>query len=199
MLKTYLFDFDDTIISTKIYAEMYPLILELIKNKRKLTEREINQKARELGLKKNKFWRWDSGELCKRVGLLEDYYRILQEHIPVVPALHVHSITLFQQLKARKKKIGIVSNSMRRTIELYLQRYDLHRFVDFMFTSEDAGCNKDKVQYWKKLILELKLNPAECLVIGDHPLEDNTLPRKVGFKTFLLKSPADLQKVLLQQ
>ncbi len=199
MVKVYLFDFDDTIISTKIYAEIYPLILELIKNKRKLTEREINQKAREFGLKKNGFGRWDSGELCQKLGLIEEYYPLLEEHIPLIPVLHVKSITLFQKLKAQKKKVGIVSNSMRRTIELYLQRYDLHRFVDFMFTSEDAGCNKDKVQYWKKLKAVQKLNPAECLVIGDHPLEDNTLPRKVGFKTFLLKSPADLPNVLLQQ
>ena len=198
MLKVYLFDFDDTIISTVIYAEIYPLIMELIKEKRKLNEREINQKARALRLKKNKFGRWDSGELCRALGLLEEYYHILQEHIPIIPVLHVQSITLFQKLKAQKKKVGIVSNSMRRTIELYLQRYDLHRFVDFIFTSDDAGCNKDKLQYWKKVVVMQKLKPAECLIIGDHPLEDNTLPRKIGFKTFLLKSPADLPKVLLQ-
>ena len=56
-----------------------------------------------------------------------------------------------------------------------------------------------KLQYWKKVVVMQKLKPAECLIIGDHPLEDNTLPRKIGFNTFLLQSPADLPKVLLQR
>ncbi len=199
MFNVYLFDFDDTIISTTIYAEIYPLVLEMIENKRRLKQPEIDQKARQFGLKKNKFGRWDSGELCRHLGLLEEYYRILREHISIIPVLHVQSIALFQELKAHRKKVGIVSNSMKKTIELYLQRYELHRFVDFVFTPEDAGCTKDKVQYWKKLLLLQKLKPEECIVIGDHPQEDGTIPKRAGFRTFLLKSPADLPNVLLQK
>src|SRR3989338_5872375 len=126
-IKVYLFDFDDTIISTKIYAELYQPLLKMIKSKLKLTDIQLNQKAEDLDLKKNKFGRWDTGDLCRELNLLEEYYRVLEKQIKVMPVLHDTVISVFKNIKSKKKKIAIISNSMRRTVNAYLQKYDLEK------------------------------------------------------------------------
>ncbi len=197
MTKTYLFDLDDTIIDTKIYAQLCPKILFMIKSKKKLTGTDLDATAASYGLKKNKFGRWDTGDLCRELGLLEEYYQELEKLIEVLPVLHNAVEKIFKQVKAKKKTIGIVSNSMHRTIQLYLKKYGLSKYIDFIFSSDDAGYRKDKDIYWKKLIEKQILKPQECLMIGDDELEDIQIPARFGFNTFLIKSPGDLEKVPL--
>ena len=193
-IKTYLFDFDDTIINTKIYAEMYEPVLKMIK--KKLNFKDINAKAEELGLTKNKFGRWDTGDLCRELGVLEMYYQILEKHIKVVPVLHDTIITVFKKIKKQNKTIGIISNSMIRTITAYLNKYKLHEYLDFVFSSDDTESKKKEEIYWQKLIKKHKLKPKECLVIGDDPIQDEEVPNKFGFNTFIINDAKDLGKVI---
>ena len=196
-ITTYLFDFDDTLISTKIYAEIYEPILKMIQKKLNLTNEEINEKAIEGGFRKNNLGCWDSGDLCREWGLVEEYYRVLGKHIDVIPVLHDTVIELFKRIKSDKKRIGIVSNSMQRTIRLYLEKYYLLKYIDFIFSQEDAGCRKNDERFWKKLILKEKLIAKECLVIGDNPIDDVEVPKKLGFKTRLIKDKRDLAEIVI--
>ena len=132
-IKTYLFDFDDTIISTKIYAEIYQPLLKMIKTKFKWSDTQLNRKAKELGLKKNKFGRWDTGDLCRELNLLEEYYDVLEEQIQVMPVLYKQVINTFKKLQKQEKTIAIISNSMLRTIKAYLNKYQLNQYVDFIY------------------------------------------------------------------
>ncbi|MBS3168854.1 HAD family hydrolase [Candidatus Woesearchaeota archaeon] len=198
-MDVFLFDLDDTLIDTKIYAQLYEPILRLIVEKRELTGKSLDKKAAEFGLTKNKYGRWDTGDLCRELGLLAEYYEELEKMIEMVPVLRDSVLDVFSKLREKKKKIGVVSNSMRRTIELYLQKYNLLPFVDFIFSQNDAGCRKNDPVFWKKLIQKEKLNPEESLVVGDDPIEDGEIPRSLGFKTFLIKSSEslrDLQKII---
>ncbi len=196
-ITTYLFDFDDTLISTKIYAEIYEPILEMIQKKLKLTREEIDGKAEGLEFKKNKFGWWDSGDLCRELGLVEGYYDVLEKHIDVVPVLHDTVIKLFKKIKSDQKRIGIVSNSMQRTIRLYLQKYDLLQYIDFVFSQDDAGCRKNDELFWKKIILKEKLIAGDCLMIGDNPIDDIEVPQRLGFKTRLIKDKKDLTEIVV--
>jgi len=196
MIKTYLFDLDDTLIDTSIYARLYPKIISLIERKKTLKGAELDMKAISFGLKKNKFGRWDTGDLCGGLGLLEEYYAELETAIEIESVLHDTVEGIFAKLKKKGMKIGIVSNSMQRTIQAYLTKYKLAKYVDFIFSSEDAGCRKDNDLYWKKLIEKQQLKPQECLMVGDDELEDVQIPAKFGFKTFLIQKPVDLEKVI---
>lgn len=195
-ITTYLFDFDDTIISTKIYATIYHPLLRRIKNKYKWTDTQLTHKAKELGLTKNKFGRWDTGDLCQELGLLEEYYQLLEQHIKVTTSLHDTVIDTFKKIKRKKKRIGIVSNSMIRTINAYLNKYKLHEYLDFVFSRDDAQCKKQEDAYWKILIKKKKLNPENCLIIGDDLEQDKIMPEKFGFRTLLLKKPEDWKKII---
>ena len=83
---------------------------------------------------------------------------------------------------------------MTRTIKAYLNRYKLNDYIDFIFSIDDSGCKKRDEKYWKTLIEKKKLNPEECLVIGDDIIQDVKTPERVGFNTFLIKKPSDLKK-----
>lgn len=195
-LKYYLFDLDDTIIDTKIYAEMYSPVLDMISSKKKMTLEKIDAKAASFGLQKNKFDRWDSGELCKHLGLLEEYYSILEMHIKVMPELNENVFKVFKRIKSKGGKIGIVSNSMERTIKAYIQKYALGEYLDLVFSWDEANCKKRQVEYWESLAKKRKIKPSECLVIGDDPEQDVEVPAKAGFHTLLVKSPKDFAKIL---
>ena len=167
----------------------------MIKKKLKLTDKQLDEKAKELGLEKNKFNRWDTGDLCRELKLLEEYYNVLEDQIQIMPVLHEHVIHTFTRLKKQKKTIAIISNSMLRTIKAYLNKYELNKYVDFIYSRDDAGCKKNEEAYWKNLIKKQKLKIDECLVIGDDKKQDIVIPMKLGFKTFLIENPADLKSL----
>lgn len=193
MITHYLFDLDDTLIDTKIYAEIYPLVLKMIQKKLKI---DPEQKAQQFKLKRNKFGRYDSGELCRHLGLLDDYYLILKKQIKVENYLHDTVLQVLTKLKQQDCTIGIVSNSMSRTIQLYLIKYQLISLIDFVFSVDDARCSKREQKYWQTLIKNQHLKPAECLIIGDDETEDIKIPSSFGFKTLLIRKPEDLKKCL---
>jgi len=193
----YLFDLDGTLIDTRIYAVIYLEILEMVKKRLNLSDEELEAKAKGLGLKKNKFKRWDSGDLCREFDLLDEYYTLLEKKIRVTSVLHNQVKDIFNKIKQQKRKIGIVSNSMKRTIMAYLKRYALSEQVDFIFSYDDAGCRKNQLNYWKKLIGKEHLNPEECLMIGDDLLEDVERPKKLGFQTFHLDKSSKIGSIPL--
>jgi len=86
---------------------------------------------------------------------------------------------------------------MKRTIMAYLKRYGLSEQVDFIFSYDDAGCRKNQLNYWNKLIKKEHLNPAECLMIGDNLLEDVERPKKLGFQTFHLDKSSKIDSIPL--
>ena len=168
MITTFLFDLDDTLIDSHIYAKIYQPILQMIQKKLGRTISQIEQKAKAQGLVKNKAGRWDTGDLCRELGLLPKYYEILEKEIEIVPILRQEIVPLFQEIKKKRKNIGITSNSMQQTARMYLKRYQLEKYVSFIYSSEDAGCPKGKESYWKQLTEKHQLIPAQCLVVGDN-------------------------------
>lgn len=195
MTTTYLFDLDGTLINPNIYGKIYPNIIRQIRLQLKLTEEMIDEEAAKLDLKRNQFGHWDTGELCKGLGMLEMYYQELERAIEVDSFISEKALYAISNLKMRGKTIGIVSNSMHRTIQVYLKKYGLARYVDFIFSSEDAGCNKNEDKYWPLLIQKFSLKTGECLMCGDHLEEDVNKPRMFGFKTFHVLRTADLARI----
>jgi len=84
---------------------------------------------------------------------------------------------------------------MVRTIKAYLNKYELNKYVDFIYSRDDAGYKKNEEAYWKNLIKKHKLNIDKCLVIGDDAMQDIVIPQKLGFKTFLIAHPDDLKSL----
>lgn len=183
MISTFLFDLDGTLIDPRIYARIYSPIMKMVKRKLKLSEKELSKKIKSFGLVKNSQKRYDSGEICREFGLMKEYYQILKKEIRKNKSWQKPMIQEIKKIK--NHRIGIVSNSFHRTIKLYLTSAKLK--VDFIFGSDNAGCKKDKPEYWKRLIRQYHLRSKECLVVGDNLKEDYLVPRKFGFSTKKVK------------
>ena len=70
-------------------------------------------------------------------------------------------------------------------------------FNNFSYISSSQHMHhcKPSVDYYIELINKLKLNPAECLMIGNDPKKD--LPAaEVGIKTFLLETKKSKKDIL---
>ncbi|MBW3016966.1 HAD family hydrolase [Candidatus Woesearchaeota archaeon] len=196
-ITTFMFDLDDTLIDSTIYVKFYHPLMEKVKEKLKINDFELDEKAKELGLKKNKFNLWDSGDFCKKAGLLDLYYEELEKVIHVTPFLHDNVEGILRQIKSNGVRIGIVSNSMQRTIKSHLKIYGLLKYIDFIFSADDAGSNKKTTDiFWETLIEKEKLVPAECIMIGDDIEGDINKPKKFGFNTHHIKDSSELSSVL---
>jgi len=195
MITTYLFDLDDTLINTAVYEKIYPYVIKKIRLQFKLTEEMLDKEAEKMGLKRNKYGHWDTGELCKGLDMLDMYYQELERAIEVDSFVDEKALYLVSNLKMRGKRIGIVSNSMHRTIQTYLKKYGLARYVDLVFSSDDAGCHKDQDKYWSQFLTKFNLKASECLMCGDNVEEDINKPRMLGFRTFHVLRPADLMRI----
>ena len=190
MITTILFDLDDTIVTGKIYEIIYPKILAMFKEH----GIDAEKRAKEEGLELNPYGRYDSGDLCREWGYLKEYYQIIEPEIHTITSIKENVKEVLEQLKG--KKLGIVSNTMLKTIQIYLKKYELEHYFEFIFSFEDSEHIKSSKGCWQDLIDKENLNPNECLVVGDNPVQDGEIPASLGFNTLIIKDDEDLKPVL---
>ncbi len=162
MVSTYLFDLDDTIIDSSIYSRMHHELLTEITNRVKISEEGLKERIARLKEKTGKE-KPDTYELCKELNCIDIYYDILEKY-----AKHTYTLknptlpVVFRKIKESKKKIGVISNSQERTIKLFLNRFNLSQYVDFL----ESG-KKDSVLFWVQLEKRHSFHKGDTLVIDD--------------------------------
>ena len=195
---TYLFDLDGTIIDTSIYQKTYSSILKMLQKKKHLPLKTIHHQATLLNVHRNDKGKWDTGDLCKKLNCLPEYYKILDTHLKTNNTLKKHILTTFKKIKQHpKNRIGIVSNSMHKTIQLYVKRYNLTKLINFIYASDDnhPPSRKNHLSYWKKLCKQHHLKPHFTIVIGNNPNDDSFVPECLGFHSYLITKETDILKI----
>ena len=181
MIQTYIFDLEDTIIDKSIYARIYTPIIESLLETLKISKIElqeiITKIKEETGREKV-----DTFELCKKLNSTELYYKVLKRYVKHTYSLKTKNISkVFKKINASKKKIGVVSKSEKRTIELFLKRFNLLEYVDFI----EPG-NKNTVLYWVLLEKKYKLDKDQTMVIDDSN-EILDIAEHAGYKVLNVK------------
>jgi beta-phosphoglucomutase-like phosphatase (HAD superfamily) len=72
------------------------------------------------------------------------------------------------QLKEAGYKIVCCSNSVRKSIEIMMEKADLARYLDFYLSSQDVEHPKPNPEIYNKAIARLGLQPEECLIVEDN-------------------------------
>jgi beta-phosphoglucomutase-like phosphatase (HAD superfamily) len=72
------------------------------------------------------------------------------------------------KLKGMGLKIGVASNSIRRTVEIMMERSSLARYLDVMLSNEDVRAAKPDPEIYQTAIARLGVEPSECLVVEDN-------------------------------
>jgi beta-phosphoglucomutase len=72
------------------------------------------------------------------------------------------------KLKSEGYKLVVCSNSVRRTIEIMMERSDLLKYLDFFLSNQDVVRSKPDPEIYQKAIDMLNISPDECLILEDN-------------------------------
>jgi HAD superfamily hydrolase (TIGR01549 family) len=81
------------------------------------------------------------------------------------------AVSTLRRIKAAGMKIGILTRSCRQYTEEVLKNTGLSAFVDAVAARDDCPNPKPDPEqvYW--LMEEMKVNPDEVIMVGDHPVD----------------------------
>lgn len=71
-------------------------------------------------------------------------------------------------LRAQGYKMAVCSNSIRKSIEIFLERAAIANYFDFYLSNEDVQESKPHPEIYLNAISKFKLEPSECLILEDN-------------------------------
>jgi beta-phosphoglucomutase len=72
------------------------------------------------------------------------------------------------RLKTQGMKLGVASNSIRRTVEVMMERAALAPYLDLMLSNEDVKKAKPDPEIYTTAMAKLGLDPKETLIVEDN-------------------------------
>lgn len=72
------------------------------------------------------------------------------------------------RLKSLGYKLGVCSNSIKKTIEVMMDMACLSKYLDIQLSNEDVSKSKPDPEIYIKAIKAFKLSPEECLIVEDN-------------------------------
>ncbi|MBW3022696.1 HAD family hydrolase [Candidatus Woesearchaeota archaeon] len=117
--------------------------------------------------------------------LNELYWKIAFSQIKPYPG----TIATLKKLKKYKKAIitdsdGDPNNEIKNK---KIRQIGVKKYFDFIITSNKTGKNKPDRKMWKLGMKKLKVNPKECIMVGDKPEVDLKPTKEMGFATVWIK------------
>ena len=82
------------------------------------------------------------------------------------PIFH-HQYAL-SKLKKEGYKLAVCSNSIRKTVEIMMEKADLLEYLDFFLSNQDVKNGKPDPEIYNLAIQNLGLLPNECLIVEDN-------------------------------
>jgi HAD superfamily hydrolase (TIGR01509 family) len=91
-----------------------------------------------------------------------------------IDIIHTNCKPIFQhqyalsKLKKENYKIAVCSNSIRKTIELMMEKSGLIKYLDFIISNQDVKNGKPDPEMYITAIKRMNLDPKECLILEDN-------------------------------
>lgn len=79
-----------------------------------------------------------------------------------------HHRYALSKLKSEGYVLSVCSNSVRKTIELMMERSGLMPYLDFFLSNQDVVKGKPDPEIYNKAIERLGFLPSECLIVEDN-------------------------------
>jgi HAD superfamily hydrolase (TIGR01509 family) len=79
-----------------------------------------------------------------------------------------HHRYALSKLKNEGYVLAVCSNSVRKTIELMMEKSGLMAYLDFFLSNQDVVKGKPDPEIYTKAIIRLGLEPNECLIVEDN-------------------------------
>ncbi len=91
----------------------------------------------------------------------------LKQDVAHLIQIHPFVLEFLEQAKAHKKRIYLVTNAHRKTLQLKMRVTNLESYFDGMIVSHDYKVAKEKQEFWHKLEAELKFDKAKSIFFDD--------------------------------
>ena len=88
------------------------------------------------------------------------------------------------KLKAEGYKLAVGSNSVRKTVEIMMEKSGLMQYIDFFLSNQDVEKSKPDPEMYLTAIERLGIGPGECLIVEDN---DNGVKAAIAAGANLLK------------
>jgi len=105
-------------------------------------------------------------ELHKFINEMKQEYTMEIVHAKCRPSF-VHEFAL-SRLKGMDYKLAVASNSIRKTVEVMMEKAKLSPYLDLMLSNEDVTQAKPHPEIYTKAINHFGLDPKECLIVEDN-------------------------------
>lgn len=169
MIKAIIFDMDGVLIDAKDWH------YEALNKALKLFGQEINRYEHlvtfdGLPTKKKLEMLTLEGRIPKGLHVFLDHLKQLYTmeiiYSKCKPIFH-HQFAL-SKFKNEGYKLAVCSNSVRKSIEVMMDKSSLALYLEFYLSNQDVVKGKPDPEMYIKAIKQLKLKPTECLVIEDN-------------------------------
>ncbi|MFT4303874.1 MAG: HAD family hydrolase [Candidatus Woesearchaeota archaeon] len=195
MMKAVIFDLDNTLIDFRKFKHTCcdKAITAMIKNGLKLNKKQAMNLLYHLfekyGMEDSeifqKFLKKIDGEVdYQKLAIAVNAYR--KARIGILSP-YPGTRKVLDKLHERGLKLAIVSDAPKLKAYLRLTAMKIESYFDVIVTLEDTGRLKPSKMPFKAALRELKVDPNECLMVGDMPHRDMKGAKKLGMKTCFAK------------
>lgn len=119
---------------------------------------------------------------------------MLGEVVRENPTLHI----AFKRLKTDGYKLGLCSNSIRATVDIWLDKSGLRPYFDVALSNEDVTLPKPSPEMYIRCMAALGIGPDETVILEDSPVGIEAA-RQSGAHVQIVSSPSDVCLEFIQE
>lgn len=188
MVKTILFDFWGTLVENGVKSPTKQ-IRTLLNLKLSFSE-YVTRLERAMMTRKYSSLREAFLNVCAEFSI-EPQEEILEEMVGLwnkswmLAELYPETEEVLAELN-EKYNLILISNTDSFSVEKVLDKFKMNKYFEKCFFSYNLGFIKTNPAFFRKVLLELKLNPEECIVVGDSIQSDIMAAKNAGIKAILV-------------
>jgi len=120
--------------------------------------------------------------------------------VEVIEEFCIHSLSkvvLMKMLKKAGYKVGCVTNSIRHTAGLMLEKIGVMDYLDVVITNEQCNYNKPHPEPYIKALVKLNSLPQDSIIVEDSP-KGLQAARLTGCRVLEVKNATEVTKELFK-
>jgi len=186
VIRCLIFDLDDTLYYEKTYVlEAFKNVCKYLSSKYKKDYDEVHKRCIEILDEYGRGKIFDI--LCDEYGFEEKVKDLVEIYRNTKPKLKLYeeSKEIFNFAKENNIKLGLITDGCSKVQWNKIEALNLEKIMDKIIVTDDygKGYGKPHEKSYKEIMELFKLNPCECVYIGDNPNKDFIGAKKLGMKT----------------
>ncbi|SHN92464.1 FIG001957: putative hydrolase [Bathymodiolus heckerae thiotrophic gill symbiont] len=165
-IDTILLDMDGTLLDLNFdlhfWLEYLPLVYA---NKHNLTHQQSKDKIRPMLEKEQGNLHWYCLDYWQNIFKLDIVK--LKEDVSHLIKIHPFVLDFLAQAKQHNKRIYLVTNAHRKTVQLKMRVTNLESYFDEIITSHDYGIAKEDQGFWQHLEKAINLDKEKSIFFDD--------------------------------